>query len=114
MRTTKEIGDFYETIALNYYIEKGFSLLERNFRFGKSEIDLIMKKGSLISFVEVKYRSSKLFGHSEEMLSENQKERILSAAEEYLISNNLNELIRFDVVAINSDKEIMLFEDAFG
>lgn len=54
---TSEIGKIGEELALNHYNRMGFSLLEKNLRYKRGEIDLILAKGKTLLFVEVKYRS---------------------------------------------------------
>lgn len=114
MRTTKDIGDFYEKITRDHYTKNGHTILAQNYRFGKSEIDFISLKENTTCFVEVKFRKSKSYGNSEEMVSDTQMERILEAAEDFIFKNNITTNIRFDIVAINKNHEIEVFEDAFG
>lgn len=56
---TREIGIIGESIALQYYRELGFSLVQRNLRFKRGEIDLILRRQRLLLFVEVKYRAQR-------------------------------------------------------
>jgi putative endonuclease len=58
--STKMAGDKGEELAASFLIDNGFELLERNFRYSRyGEIDLIMRKNSLIVFVEVRYKKEK-------------------------------------------------------
>lgn len=102
-----------EAQALDYLQAKGYSLLRRNFRNKRSEIDLIMKEGQTIVFIEVKYRSSNRFGYPEEFVTPRQQKSIILGAEQYLIENGWDGNIRFDIVAISGDTAIDHFEDAF-
>ena len=70
MATTKEIGDRGEQLAVNYLIEKGYSLKERSYRFKRAEIDIIVGKGNIVVFVEVKFRTGTGFGFPEEVVGE--------------------------------------------
>ena len=114
MRTTKEIGDFYENLACDHYRELGHRIIQRNYRFKKSEIDIITSYDNFIFFVEVKFRTSINFGLPEEMVTTAQEERILLAAENYILDNNIMSPIRFDIAVFNKLNEIQIFPDAFG
>ncbi len=110
------IGYFMEATAIKYLEEKEFQVIQTNYRFKRSEIDIIALYKNLIVFFEVKYRKSSCFGHPENFLSDDQIERIHYAAEQFMLENNYNHKIRFDIVAItmqNSKISIQHFEDAF-
>ena len=66
MTNKKTIGNLGEDIALKYLEDLGFKLLERNFKAKntRGEIDLIMTKGVVIVFIEVKYRRQGSFGYA--------------------------------------------------
>lgn len=86
---TKAIGDIGESIALNYLQKLGYELLERNFRGKRGEIDIIMTKGVVIVFVEVKYRRQGSFGYSAYSITESKKKKLYKIAEEYLTEKHL-------------------------
>lgn len=56
MISTTQSGKNAELIAEKFYLNKGFRLVERNFRWARGEVDLILENGSLLLLVEVKYR----------------------------------------------------------
>ena len=70
-----------EELAATYMEEKGFEVFKKNYRSGKAEIDLIMKKENLLVFAEVKLRKKTSYGMPEEAVSERKEELILEAAE---------------------------------
>ncbi|MEO9805564.1 MAG: YraN family protein [Reichenbachiella sp.] len=113
MNKRKELGEQGEDLAHTYLANKGYVLLEKNYRRKQSEIDLIMQVQTTIVFVEVKYRKSNTFGYPEEFVSANQRRSIIEAADYYLTLNNWGGNIRFDIIAINARFEIEHFEDAF-
>lgn len=114
MKDPKHIkGQKGELLALRHLEKCNYSFLAQNYRFRRSEIDLIMRDCNTIVFVEVKYRKSNRYGFPEEFVSNNQKRSIIEAADEYLVTNNWEGSIRFDIVAINASLEIQHFEDAF-
>ena len=111
----KEIGDKGEKLAAYYLEQKGYTILETNYRYKRTEIDLIGLKDSTIVFFEVKVRSSTDYGYPEEAVSENQTKRIITAAEHYMENRSWDKNIRFDIIAITlkPDIDIVQFEDAF-
>lgn len=116
MDSMQSFGKKGEEMASNFLIGKGYQIIERNFRFKKSEIDIICSIDGLLIFVEVKARSTKSFGEPETFVSENQKCSVVRAAEHYVIEKHWEGDIRFDIIAIYKDKErqeINHFEDAF-
>ena len=119
MKTEKQIfGQKGEVLAGEFYIRKGFNILETNYRHGRSEIDLIVQKGNnLIVFVEVKSRKNKNFGPPEDFVSKMQQDRLLKLADHYVHICNWEKQIRFDIISVSIDKngklKIKQFEDAF-
>lgn len=116
MDSMQSFGKKGEEMAANFLIGKGCQVIERNFRFKKSEIDIICSTSGLLIFVEVKTRSTKSFGEPETFVSENQKQSVIRAAEQYVIEKDWKGDIRFDIIAIyldNERQEICHFEDAF-
>ncbi len=82
-----EVGYEGENIALQYLLNLGYTLLCRNWRSKKrgfGEIDLVMTKGVVIVFVEVKYRKQGCFGTAGHAIDEKKKSRLYEAASEYL------------------------------
>lgn len=112
-KTTKQIiGNIGEEKAVELLIKKGFSILERNYRYKKAEIDIIAKYDTFLVFIEVKTRKNNDFGNPEETVSERKIELFQNAAEHFMIENNINLMLRFDIIAITGN-EIIHFEDAF-
>lgn len=88
-KNKKEIGNEGEDIAVKYLTDLGYSLLERNWKTGErgsGEIDIIMTKGVVIVFIEVKYRRQGRFGYACDAISEHKKSRLYQTAQSYLIS----------------------------
>lgn len=110
---TKIRGKYGEDLAVSYLEQKGFELLERNYRHGHGEIDLIVLwKNQLLVFVEVKLRKSNTFGEPEIFVSRAQERLIIQTAEHYIYAINWQKDIRFDILAITGDTAIQI-EDAF-
>jgi len=113
MSDNKSKGALGESLAETYLVKKGFQFAKKNYRYKRSEIDLIVRNEQLIVFVEVKYRSSNTFGEPESFVSPNQQVKIIEAADEFIHHLQWQGNIRFDIIAINSKNEIEHFEDAF-
>lgn len=109
----KITGKYGEDLAVSYLQNKGFEILERNYRVGRSEIDLIgLLNNTLLVFFEVKMRSGYQFGQPETFVTKNQQQKIIQAADEYLHGINWQKAIRFDIISI-LEVDIQHFEDAF-
>ncbi len=117
--TRQRLGHWGETLAANYLTEKGYLLLERNARTPHGEIDLVTRRGDVTVFVEVKTRSSTVFGNPENAITPLKKAHLLAAAEAYLQQHpELDGDWQIDVIAIhrpqNAPVEIIHFENAVG
>ncbi len=103
-------------MAARFLIDKGFEIVERNYRHKRSEIDLIVKKDNWLIFVEVKLRSSDAFGYPEDFVDYKKAKNIVDGAEQYTYDKNWQGNVRYDIVSIRLQKdqtEIVLIEDAF-
>ena len=111
----KTTGDRGEALALEYLSNKGYTLLEKNYRYKKAEIDLIVCKEDLLVFVEVKARSSTGYGFPEEAVDEKKAAMIMEAADHYIYETGWDKPIRFDIVSILLQPRVSIrhFEDAF-
>lgn len=111
-----DLGKIGEDLATEFLLWKGFTILERNFRFNKAEIDIIAGKDNQIIVVEVKTRNSAFFGDPQDFVSKGKIKLLVKAANEYIISNNLDKEVRFDIIAVLKSKDlekIEHFENAF-
>jgi putative endonuclease len=105
-----------ENMAAEFLKAQGYEIVQRNWRYRRSEIDLIVRKEKWLVFVEVKMRSSDAFGYPEEFVDYTKAKNIVYGAEQYTYENNYNGNVRYDVVAIsmhNGEPAIRHFEDAF-
>ena len=102
---TDPIGIIGETEAAKMVEQKGFRILERNWRMGHLEVDLIAENKKEIIFVEVKARTCILNGKMpEENVDEIKMRRITAAANAYIKYHKLEKQPRFDVVGILVDR----------
>lgn len=84
----KSTGQYGESLAASYLKKKGYSILTRNFACRAGEIDIIAKKGRLITFIEVKTRYSLKFGLPCESVTSTKQEHLRKTAECYIAANS--------------------------
>lgn len=116
----QQIGRWGERVAEMYLREHGLELLACNVRTHYGEIDLVMKQGQELVFVEVKARTNDTYGMPESALTENKRAHLLAAIEAYLLTLDQPESQwRVDVVAVRGkpgevNVEITWFENALA
>lgn len=117
MATHNELGKIGEEIAAQYLLANGYEILCRNFYFGKAEIDIIAQKDdATIVMVEVKTRNSDFFGDPQSFVTPKKIKLMVKAANEYIVSNDLDVEVRFDIIAILKNKKqerLEHFKNAF-
>jgi putative endonuclease len=102
----KETGNFGEDAASEFLVNNGFSIITRNFRYGKGEIDIIANDAEILVFIEVKFRKSDEYGSPLLAITKNKQNQIRKIALAYLTEKNItNTDCRFDVIGITLDKE---------
>ena len=116
MAQHNELGKEGEKLAIQYLIDKGYTIFEKNYRYIKAEIDIIAKKDDIVAAVEVKTRTSDYFGNPEEFVNPKKIKLLLSAMDNYMNEKDLDFEVRFDIIAIlkkGSETKIEHLEDAF-
>ncbi|WP_415879357.1 YraN family protein [Methylomonas sp. TEB] len=107
-------GDSAEQLALAYLQKQGLEWVCSNFRCKMGELDLVMKDGTALVIVEVRFRKSAQFGGALASITRQKQARIVAATQHYVIINNLSQLsIRFDVVAVSGDNRLDWIKNAF-
>ena len=98
--TTK--GVLGEQIAKNHLQKQGYLIIKQNYRAGKSEIDIIANDNDTIVFIEVKARSSNIYGTGLEAITQAKKSMLIQGAYAYISENNLFESkMRFDAIEVD-------------
>lgn len=110
----RSLGTKYEKLAGEYLENKGYQILEYNYRCRMGEIDIIALDGEYIVFVEVKYRKSLAQGYPCEAVTRKKQQTILKVAMVYMNQHGygVHTPMRFDVVGIQG-QEIMHIRNAF-
>jgi len=115
--SSPDIGAQAEERALQYLQQQGLSVVNRNYRCRRGEIDLIMVDANTLVFVEVRYRNSARFGGALESVNNSKQKRIIHTAQHYLQQqSSSHNNYRFDVIAISPNQhapEISWIKDAF-
>lgn len=109
-------------MAASAYKKKGYKLLDANYHSRFGEIDLILGKGKLVVFSEVKLRKSARFAAAREFVTRDKQEKIMKTALLWLADRKPVPEVRFDVVEIyaplgmespKNDIKLEIYENAF-
>ncbi len=100
MASHNETGKKGEELAAKFLEEKGYEIVERNYRWKRFEIDLIVKKEPFLVFVEVKTKTNTSFGNPEDDVTDKKAAQVMAAAEEYVYATGWKKEIRFDIIAV--------------
>jgi len=117
-QSAKEFGNWGERKAVEYLVDKGYKIIEKNYRTPHGEIDIIASLGDAVVFVEVKTGKTMIYGYPEVSVTPRKQKHILDSAQYYIQNhNNLIENWRIDVISIqansiNEDLQIIHFENA--
>ena len=116
MAESHELGKSGEETAYNFLINKGFTILEKNWRHNKDEVDLIARQGDYLVIIEVKTRSTFYFGEPQIFVNKKKQGFMIRAANAYILKNDIHLETRFDIISIvqSGDRvSIKHIEDAF-
>ena len=106
---SQTLGFAAETAAKNYLMTQGLSLVVSNYRSRCGEIDLIMRDGECLVFVEVRSRASQNFGGALESITVSKQNKLRKTAEWYLLSHKLSDRCpcRFDALGLDGEPPII-------
>lgn len=97
----RTFGKFYEDLAVDFFKNKGYKIITRNFNSSFGEIDIIAEKNGVLCFIEVKARSKKDFGSPLEAITPSKQKRMIKIAEYYCMKNKIiNKPLRFEALGI--------------
>ena len=120
MAAHNDLGSWGEEKAAEYLKAKGYTILERDWRSGRRDIDIIAlnEDGTEVVFVEVKTRASRELAAPEDAVGPAKVRSIGCAADAFVKERGVEEAIRFDVVAVvgscGGDAEVEHTEYAFN
>jgi len=105
-----DFGREAERKASHYLLEIGYEIMERNWRFGKAEIDIIAKDNAEIVMVEVKARNYTRIIDPKDAVNLQKRKLLIKAANEYVQTNNLDFEVRFDIISLLKKEHIWMIE----
>jgi putative endonuclease len=116
MAEHNDLGKRGEELAAEYLAKKGYRILEKNWRMGRNEIDIIAMDGKFLVVAEVKTRTSAAFGEPEMAVTREKQRALIRAANTYVRYKNIHSEVRFDILSViisKSSEQIHHIEDAF-
>ena len=116
-REALEFGKMGEQMTARYLTDKGYIILEHNYRWGHLEIDLIALDGDELVIVEVKSRAYDNILQPEAAVDHKKRQALIRLANEYVKSHNRKENVRFDIITVVSKEggaEINHLENAYN
>jgi putative endonuclease len=115
--STRKIGEKAELLAQSFLEDRGLDLVTRNYHCRRGEIDLIMRDGNFLVFIEVRYRKSNIYGSAAESITRQKQSRLLTTAEYYLQNEMFygDNSCRFDVITVSGqyNPQIEWIKNAF-
>jgi putative endonuclease len=95
------LGPRGEELACRYLTTRGWTVVDRNFRMGRKEIDLVARRGEVVAFVEVKTRAGTGYGDPLEAITWRKRREIQQVAASWVDRHGrTGEVYRFDAVAV--------------
>ena len=111
-----EFGKQGEQLAVEFMVDKGYEIKYLNYRYLQAEIDIIARKGGILAIIEVKSRSSDFYENIAETVSKKKIRLMVMAADHYVLDNDLDVEVRFDIITVYKNKGTLKIEhlpDAF-
>jgi putative endonuclease len=106
-------GNSAEQKACEFLENEQYTILERNYRYKKGEIDIIAKQQNTIVFVEVRFRTKSDYGFPEQTVSLSKIKLLWKTAENYVLDKDWKGNIRFDTIAM-SETEFVHLQDVWA
>ncbi|MCK9400246.1 MAG: YraN family protein [Bacteroidales bacterium] len=116
MSESNELGKQGEEIAVTHLLKQGYHILDKNWRAGRNEIDIIAKDKDFLVIIEVKSRRNDTFAEPEEAVTKEKQQSLIRAANAYIFRKNITLEARFDIISIIHNKDetrINHLKDAF-
>ena len=114
MPKTIETGKAGEEQAAAFLKEAGYTILALNWRYKHLEVDIIAQKGNELIIAEVKTRATDVFGTPESFVTKDKQRKLIKAAHEYIMQQNIDLEVRFDIISvITSTNKVQHIPNAF-
>lgn len=113
------LGPRGEAIAADFLVGAGWNIVHRNFRAGRKEVDLVVRRDGIVAFVEVKTRSSNRFGDPLDAITPRKQREVEEVARAWIERHGSDDdVYRFDAVAVRLQPDgaprVEHLEDAWG
>jgi putative endonuclease len=117
MASHNELGKWGEEMAAEYLLRQGYTIMERDWKSGHRDLDIIALDGNTVVFVEVKTRRNRLFTEPEMAVDYQKIRNLQQAANHYIKYRHINQEVRFDVITVvgsmNETPSVEHIKDAF-
>ena len=117
MASHNELGKWGEEMAAEYLLRQGYTIMERDWKSGHRDLDIIALDGNTVVFVEVKTRRNRLFTEPEMAVDYQKIRNLQQAANHYIKYRHINQEVRFDVITVvgsmNGTPSVEHIKDAF-
>jgi putative endonuclease len=100
MTDKQQFGRRGEELALAFYKENQYTILEKNWQLNHLEVDIIVKNEECIAFCEVKTRSGNAFGEPQQSVTKQKQLNLIRAANYYVLKHQITLDVRFDIISI--------------
>jgi len=100
MAAHNDTGRWGEDLAVAYLEQKGYTIVERDWKSGRRDIDIIALDDDVVVFVEVKTRRNRLYGEPEDAIDYHKLQNLQQAINHYVKLRQIRQEIRFDIVAV--------------
>ena len=100
MAAHNELGKWGEDLAATFLEEKGYQIIERDWKSGHHDLDIVAKEGDTLIIREVKTRRNRLFGNPEEAIDYKKRKSLQSAINHYVKTHRFGSSVRFDIISI--------------
>ena len=115
MAAHNELGKWGEDLAGDYLQRKGYTIIERDWKSGRRDLDIVAKNGNVIVFVEVKTRRNSLYRQPEEAVDYRKLQSLQQAINHYIKFRHIRQEVRFDIISvvgtIGSEPDIQHIQD---
>lgn len=100
MAAHNDLGKWGEEVAAKYLLNKGYIIIDRDWKSGHRDIDIIARSGDIVVFIEVKTRRNNVFGEPEDAVNFMKLRNLRAAVNHYVKYKHINNDIQFDVISI--------------
>lgn len=120
MAEHNDLGKWGEDQAVHFLEQKGYVVIERDWKMGKRDLDIVAKTedGNVVVFVEVKTRCNDDYKEPEEAVDVPKMRNLAIAANAYIKLHHISQEVRFDIVSVLGNRShvdgIEHWEDAFN